>query len=68
MTEYIHLAGAEDVRTAANRMVHAAELMQRAVDNFDGALFRHQQFMDNWLERLQQVLEMHTLGETEKRT
>ena len=68
MAEYVTLLGYEQVQTAGRNMAHAAENMQQAVTNLEGVLFRHQQFMDNWLERLQLILESHTLGEVERRT
>lgn len=61
--DVIHLSGAEDVRSAANTMRAAADEMQRAALNIDGALERHQRFLETWLQQLQLILENHTRGE-----
>jgi len=42
MTEYIHLTGAEDVRSAGSSMVSAAETIQRAASYIEDSLSRHQ--------------------------
>jgi hypothetical protein len=52
----VYLHGAEDVRTASNNMRSAAEEMQQAARNIEGSLLRHQQFLDDWLHRLEQVM------------
>jgi hypothetical protein len=57
MEKYITLIGAEQVQSAANTMRHAAEEMQRAASNMDHSLTMHQRWMDDWLIRLEQVLE-----------
>ena len=49
----IHLHGAEDVRTAASRMVEAADVMQRAASTIDAALDRQRSFLDDWLQRFE---------------
>lgn len=59
MTEYVTLMGAEQVQSAGNRMVSAASDMMRAASTMDECLFRHQRFMDDWLQRLEHVLETH---------
>lgn len=51
--KYITLLGAEEVQRAASRMSSAADTMQQAAVNLDGALERHQRFMDDWLLRLE---------------
>lgn len=56
MAEYMHLIGAEDVRTAANRMASAGADMQQAATIIDSALERHRGFMDDWLQRLEAVM------------
>lgn len=38
-------------------MSYAAEQMQRAADSIDSALYRHQQFMTEWLDRFQTLVE-----------
>jgi hypothetical protein len=54
---YIHLIGAEQVERAAHTMSSAANEMQRAVANMEGALERNQRFLDDWLQRLEAVME-----------
>lgn len=56
MTEYVTLIGAEDVSRAGHNMASAADTMNRAAGNLDDALRRHQRFMDDWLQRFEQVL------------
>lgn len=56
MAEYINLLGAEDVRSAGNRMASAAEDMNRAAGTIAESLERHQRFMDDWLDRLNATL------------
>jgi hypothetical protein len=55
--ESMHLIGAEDVRRAANTMTSAANEMAAAVRNMEGALERHQRFLDDWLMRYQTPIE-----------
>lgn len=57
MTENIHLIGADDVRNAGYRMREAAEAMSQVALNLDGALERHQRWMDDWLNRFAEVVE-----------
>ncbi|HAF43767.1 MAG TPA: hypothetical protein DCK83_02155 [Gallionellaceae bacterium] len=56
MSEYVHLIGAEQVQSAAVSMRGAAEEMRQAAMTIDGALERHRLFMDDWLQKLEQVL------------
>lgn len=56
MSNYVTLMGAEDVRSAGNRMASAADEMQRAAANMAHAFEQHQRFLDDWLERLNGTL------------
>ena len=56
MPDYMTLMGAEDVSRAGHRMVAAAEQMSRAAGTIDDSLFRHQRFLEDWLQRLEAVL------------
>ena len=56
MAEYITLLGAEDVRRAAHEMKSAAEGMGQAAMNIEDSLFRHRQWADAWLCRLEAAL------------
>ena len=53
MTEFIHLMGAEQVQSAASSIRSSAEKMQSAAASMDDSLFRHRQFMDDWISRLE---------------
>jgi hypothetical protein len=53
----MHLLGAEQVERAASSMNAAADKMQQAARDMDYVLGNHQRFMNDWLERLQNVLE-----------
>lgn len=57
MSEYMTLLGAEDVSRAGNRMVSAAEDMQRAAVSMDDTLERNRRHMDDWLLRFDAVIE-----------
>ena len=61
MSDYITLLGAEDVRAAGRLMSSAAESMRSAADTISYALSQHQRFMDDWLSRLEAVLERKTV-------
>ena len=56
MSEYIHLVGAEDVRSAGSRIASAAADMNRAAGHIDETLQRHERFLDDWLARLGETL------------
>lgn len=64
MGEYIHLIGAEDVRSAGHQMASAADGMNRAASNFESVFSQHQRFMDDWLQRFESAIE--TLNEKMK--
>jgi hypothetical protein len=53
----IHLIGADDVRAAGNSIRGAAEVMSSAALTIDGALERHQRFLDDWLVRFEAVMQ-----------
>jgi hypothetical protein len=42
MAEYMHLIGTEQVQSAANRMVEAADRMSRAANTISSALQNHE--------------------------
>ncbi len=54
--ESIVLIGAEDVRAAGHAMRAAAQEMSQAVATLQETLTRQQQLLDEWLERLREVL------------
>ncbi len=55
--ENIYLVGSEDVRNAASHMHSAADEMTRAASNLEGVFDRHQRFMDDWLQRLEGIMQ-----------
>lgn len=57
MAEYMHLVGAEEVSRAGHNMSSAAEQMQRAANNIEYAMLQQQRFMDDWLMRLELLLQ-----------
>ena len=59
MADYITLLGAEQVQAAANTMREAANEMQRAASYNDDVARQQRQFMDDWLQRFEAVLETH---------
>ena len=56
MTEFIHLLGADNVQRAGSAMEEAADNMQRAAGSFEDPLFRHREFLDDWLLRLESIV------------
>lgn len=56
MSQYVHLVGAEDVSRAASIMRSAADEMSRAASSFQHSLEMHQQFLEDWLVRLDGTL------------
>ena len=63
MSEYITLMGAEEVRRAAHEMTSAAQTMASAAGSIEFSLQRHQQFMDNWMSQLEQIMAPTTTPE-----
>lgn len=57
MADYITLMGAEQVQSAASRMSSSASEMIRAASSIEDSFQRHQRFMDDWLQRLESILE-----------
>lgn len=58
MADYVTLIGAEDVRAAGNSMRSAADEMRSAAGSIDNTMERQQRFMDDWLMRLERILEV----------
>ena len=56
MADYITLMGAEQVQSAARRMSEAADAMRSAASAMDDVFFRHQRFLDDWLQRFETVI------------
>jgi len=59
--EHIYLQGSEDVREASSTMMAAANRMVQAVNTHDSSLTAFMQFMNDWMFRLEVVVEK--LGE-----
>jgi hypothetical protein len=52
---YVTLQGAEQVASASRRMEEAALSMARSAQQFEDALRRHQEFLADWLARMEQL-------------
>lgn len=57
MADYVTLLGSEEVSRAGYSMRDAAQTMNSAASQMQSAFEQHQRFMDDWLIRLQEVLE-----------
>lgn len=55
--DYITLVGTEQVGNAAGMIKEAADRMQSAASQIEGALMRQERFMDEWLSRLESILQ-----------
>lgn len=67
MSQYITLLGSEEVSRAGHNMQSAADTMSHAANNLAAVLEQHQRFMDDWLNRLDGILQdrIHDLGVTQ---
>lgn len=54
--DHIYLQGSDSVERGGHAMQRAAQEMDQAARNIEGALERHQRFMDDWLDRYQRIL------------
>lgn len=57
MAEYMHLVGAEDVSRAASTMSSAASEISGAARSIDWSMEQQRRFMDDWLQRFEEVVE-----------
>lgn len=53
----IYLQGSEDVRSAGSAMREAAQQMNNAASSIQFTLEQNQRFLDDWLQRLEAVVE-----------
>lgn len=53
----MYLMGSEDVSRAASTMSSAASTMQSAASSISHSLEMHQRFLDDWLQRLEAIIE-----------
>lgn len=58
MAGYVTLMGAEDVRSAANSMLSAASEFRAAASSIDGSLEQHRRFLDDWLIRFTEAMQI----------
>ena len=56
MSGNIYLQGSETVHDAASIMSSAADRMQSAASSMDDSLTRQRQWMDEWLDRFENIL------------
>jgi glycine cleavage system pyridoxal-binding protein P len=57
MAEYIHLVGAEQIQSAANRMVEAAHEINRAANTIHDAMQRHEEVMRDLMIKIDNVVD-----------
>lgn len=57
MSDYINLLGADDVRSAGRTIASAAGDMRSAASAIESTMDRHQRFLDDWLARLEAVMQ-----------
>lgn len=53
----VYLVGHEAVSSAASSIRSSAEQIQRAAGSIEHSLFQHQRFMDDWLQRFEQIVD-----------
>jgi len=63
--QYVYLIGAEDIRRAGSLVSSAADTMQRAASIFDETMMQHRQYMDEWLNRFENILNEHQKNKEE---
>lgn len=51
------MSNSEDMLRASHNMQGAADTFYRAVGALEGVLSQHQQYMTEWLDRLEKVLQ-----------
>ncbi len=56
MPDYVTLMGAEQVKSAGNRISSAADQMSRAASTINESLYRHELFMADWLNGFQRIV------------
>lgn len=55
--EYIHLIGVEQIQSAANQMMRAAELMKRSADEICSAIDAHSLLVHELIDKLDKLEE-----------
>ena len=63
--QYVYLIGAGDIRRAGSLVSSAADTMQRAASIFDETMMQHRQYMDEWLNRFENILNEHQKNKEE---
>ena len=56
MSDFIHLIGAEDVRSAGHRMAEAAQKMSEAASTMDYAVEKLRGILDEFLWRFEEIV------------
>ena len=59
MSDYMTLMGAEQVQNAGHTIQCSANDFRRSVESLGCYMQRHQEFMQEWLDRLEAVIEFH---------
>ena len=57
MTEYVYLTGSEDVKSAGNAMTSAAQTFTQAASSISESLMRHERMMEEFVIRMELILE-----------
>ena len=57
MAEYIHLVGAEQIQSAANRMVEAAHEMSRAANTIHDVMKRNEEVMQDLMIKIDGLID-----------
>jgi hypothetical protein len=64
--ENIYLVGSEDVSRGGSNMASAAQDILRAANNIDSTFYQYRDFMNDWLNRFEQVLKDNKNNEPNK--
>lgn len=59
--DYIYLQGSEDVKRAGYNIQSASEQIQSSANTISNALYEHKQFMEEWLNRLENILKNYEI-------
>lgn len=58
MAEYVHLIGTEQVQSAANTMMSAAEVMRRSANTIHDSLDRHELMLRDVMQKIDELIEV----------
>ena len=58
MTQSVHLIGTEQVQSAANTMMNAAEIMRRSANTIHDSLDRHELMLRDVMQKIDELIEV----------